>query len=316
MWNAVRFAMMNLGDDYRPPEVAMDKQSANLTPASRWALSRLDKAVAAVNTSMETYDFNGSTTGVYAFWQYDLCDVFIELMKPVVAGTDEDIKKSTRDVLWTLLDAGLRLLHPFMPFVTEELWQRLPRRKAETARSIMIADYPVSSPDTRQDEPVETQMQSAMDVVKAIRALRASYNLPPKAKPEVFVVVRGEEAEGAMTTFADAIGTLSSAAESCKVLAPSDELPAGCGVSVVNESITVYVMLKGQVDPATEITKLEKKVVTVKKQIADLEKKMAMEGYAEKVPENVRVENEEKKLKLEAEVQVSEAAVEDFKKLL
>ena len=75
-------------------------------------------------------------------------------------------------------------------------------------------------------------------------------------------------------------------------------------------------MLKGQVDPATEITKLEKKVVTVKKQIADLEKKMAMEGYAEKVPENVRVENEEKKLKLEAEVQVSEAAVEDFKKLL
>ena len=156
MWNAVRFAMMNLGEGYAPPEVALDKRTPGLTPASRWALSRLDKAVTAVNAAMEAYDFNASTTGVYAFWQYDLCDVFIELMKPVVASSDEAAKKTTRDVLWTLLDSGLRLLHPFMPFVTEELWQRLPRRRAETARSIMVAAYPVADPANRSDDEIET----------------------------------------------------------------------------------------------------------------------------------------------------------------
>lgn len=315
MWNAVRFAMMNLGDGYAAPEVAMTQESPDLTAASKWALSRMDKAVAMVNDSLETYDFNGSTTGVYHFWQYDLCDVFIELMKPVVQGNDEVAKKSTRDVLWTLLDAGLRLLHPFMPFVTEELWQRLPRRQAETARSIMIAEYPVSTPDTRVDEVVETRMASAMDVVKAVRALRASYNLPPKAKPEVFVVARGDEAVAAMSLFADAIATLASASV-CAVLSPDDAAPAGCGVTIVDESTTVYVMLKGSVEPSVEIAKLEKKVVATLKQIAELAQKMAMDGYEDKVPESVRNDNAEKKEKFEAEVAVSESAVEEFKKLL
>ena len=87
MWNAVRFAMMNLGEGYAPPESALTKRTPGLTPASRWALSRLDKPRVVTVHAMEAYDFNASTTGVYAFWQYDLCDVFIELMKPVVAAT-------------------------------------------------------------------------------------------------------------------------------------------------------------------------------------------------------------------------------------
>jgi valyl-tRNA synthetase len=173
MWNAIRFAMMNLGEGYAPPETPLTCGDARLPPASRWALSRFNHAAKVTVEAMEVYGFNDATTAVYAFWQYDVCDVFIELVKPVVNGDDENAKKATRDTLWTCLDGGLRLLHPFMPFVTEELWQRLPRRKAESAPSIMIADYPAHAPE-RVDAVVEAQMAIAQETVKATRSLRAA----------------------------------------------------------------------------------------------------------------------------------------------
>ena len=315
MFNAVRFAMMNLGEGYEPPAAALTGAEPNLDSASKWALSRLNHAAKTINEAMEAYDFNAATTGVYAFWQYDLCDVFIELVKPVVQGEDESAKKVIRDTLWTCLEEGLRLLHPFMPFVTEELWQRLPRSAArDMAKSIMIAEYPTHVA-SRADDTVEAEFTVAQDVVKAARSLRSAYNLPPKAKPELHVVARGDKATTAVTRFADAVKTLASAG-SVAVLGPDDAIPAGCGVTVIDESVTLYLLLKGQVDPAAEIAKLTKRVAATEKQAADLEKKMAMEGYEEKVPENVRAENADKMEKLRAEVASTKAAIEDFKGLM
>ena len=312
MWNATRFAMMNLGEGYAPPEAPLT--SEGLPAASRWALARLNAAVKTVIEAMEKYDFCAATTAVYAFWQYDLCDVFIELMKPVVQGTDEKEKKATRDTLWTCLDAGLRLLHPFMPFVTEELWQRLPRRKAETAPSIMVADYPVDMP-SRDDATVEADMSTSQDIVKAVRSLRAAYNLAPKARPELYIVARTDAASGAANLFNVGIVALTGCA-SAKVLKPTDDVPLGCGVTVINEAVTVYVLLKGVVDPAAEIQKLNKKVAQLEKQVVDLDKKMNMEGYATKVPENVQKDNTEKMEKLRAEIESTKAAVKDFETLI
>ena len=314
LWNAIRFAIMNLGDGYEPPETPLTVSTPGLPPASKWALHRLNTAVKTTVDAMEVYDFANATTGVYAFWQYDVCDVFIELMKPVMNGTDEVAKSATRDTLWTCLDAGLRLLHPFMPFVTEELLQRLPRRAAETAPSIMVADYPAFT-DDRTDNAVEESMAVAQEIVKATRSLRAAYNLPPKTKAELFIVTRGDAATDAAKQFAAGIAALATCAK-VDILGPDDAVPAGCGVTVINESVSVYLMLKGVVDPAAEIAKLEKKSAQTAKQIADLQKKMEMPGYAEKVPENVRVDNTEKLAKLEAEVATTAAAMEDFKKLI
>lgn len=123
--------MMNLGDEYVPPadfNATFDVQSLPL--AAKWVLSRLNATCASTNAGMEAYDFNTATNSVYAFWQYELCDIYIEIIKPVMNGSDELAKKQLRDALWICLDAGLRLLHPFMPFVTEELWQRLPAHSA------------------------------------------------------------------------------------------------------------------------------------------------------------------------------------------
>jgi valyl-tRNA synthetase len=314
LWNAIRFAIMNLGDGYEPPETPLTSATPGLPPASKWALHRLNTAVKTTVDAMEVYDFANATTGVYAFWQYDVCDVFIELMKPVMNGTDEVAKKATRDTLWTCLDAGLRLLHPFMPFVTEELWQRLPRRAAETAPSIMVADYPAFT-DDRTDNAVEESMAVAQEIVKATRSLRAAYNLPPKTKAELFIVTRGDAATDAAKQFSAGIAALATCAK-VDILCPDDAVPAGCGVTVINESVSVYLMLKGVVDPAAEIAKLEKKSAQTAKQIADLQKKMEMPGYETKVPENVRADNTEKLAKLEAEVATTAAAMEDFKKLI
>ena len=314
LWNAIRFAIMNLGDDYKPPEEPLTVNTPGLSPASKWALHRLNSAVKTTVDAMEVYDFSNATTGVYAFWQYDVCDVFIELMKPVMNGADEAAKKATRDTLWTCLDGGLRLLHPFMPFVTEELWQRLPRRAAETAPSIMVADYPAFT-DARVDAAVEESMAVAQEIVKATRSLRAAYNLQPKAKAELFVKTRGDVATDAAKQFAEGIATLAGCAR-VDVIGPDDEVPPGCGVTIINESISVYLMLKGVVDPAAEIAKLEKKSSQTKKSIAALQKQMEMPGYEEKVPENVRADNAEKLSKLEAEVASTAAAMEDFKKLI
>ncbi len=129
---------------------------------------------------LRRYDFSSATTAIYAFWQYELCDVFIELVKPVMTSADASpaAKRAMQDALYTALEAGFRLLHPFMPFVTEELWQRLPRLPGVTEgiQTIMLAPYPLPVPAWR-DTACEADLEQAMAVVKAVRSLRAAYGL-------------------------------------------------------------------------------------------------------------------------------------------
>jgi valyl-tRNA synthetase len=201
-----------------------------------------------------------------------------------------------------------------MPFVTEERWQRLPRRKCENAPSIMVADYPVHMLE-RADDTAEAAMTSALDVVKATRSLRAAYNLPPKAKPELFVLTRTAATKAAMTTMTSGITALASCG-SVTLLSATDAVPTGCGVNVINESITIYLLLRGVVDPAMEIEKLNKKIAQVEKQVEDLAKKMSMPGYNTKVPPAVQQDNTEKLEKLKAVVASTHSAIGDFKTLM
>ncbi|CAK9135224.1 unnamed protein product [Ilex paraguariensis] len=134
---------MVLGDDYTPPK--------NIVPdimpfCCQWILSVLNKAISKTVSSLDSYDFSDAASAVYSWWQFQLCDVFIEVIKPYFASSDPTFasaKTSAQDTLWVCLDNGLRLLHPFMPYVTEELWQRLPTRSGCTRKeSIMICEYP------------------------------------------------------------------------------------------------------------------------------------------------------------------------------
>lgn len=142
LWNAIRFAMSKLGDDYTAPS---NVEVESLPFICKWILSLLNQAISRTVLSLETYEFSDAATAAYAWWQFKMCDVFIEAIKPYFSSDkDEYFRRSARDVLWICLDNGLRLLHPFMPFVTEELWQRLPQPAGISTKkdSIMISHYP------------------------------------------------------------------------------------------------------------------------------------------------------------------------------
>jgi valyl-tRNA synthetase len=223
----------------------------------RWILSRLSAASAAVVKGMHVYDFATATQSIYSWWQYDLCDVFIELAKPAITGADDAARAATRDTLWVCLETGLRLLHPFMPFVTEELWQRLPRRPGqEAAPSIMVAQYPAAVPEWA-DPGVEADMAYLLTVVNRTRSLRADYGLA-KQRPPLFVSCRDAARAALLTSCLAELGTLTTT-EAPEVLDDGRAAPHGCGVAIIDETTTVYLALAGILDAAKEIEKLAKK---------------------------------------------------------
>eukprot|EP00899_Mesostigma_viride_P028366 jgi/Mesvir1/8714/Mv02646-RA.1 len=319
LWNAIRFAMMNLGEGFMPSkQEELDVAAAPF--ACKWILSRINAAISGMVTNMTKFEFSDATTVIYSWFQYELCDVFIELLKPIVYGDDSlpgapAAKRSAREVLWLCLDYGLRLLHPFMPYVSEELWQRLPRRAEDTAAypSIMVAPYPepVSGWDNAS---VEADMSLLLAVVKETRALRSTYNVPPKMKPEVFVVCSGKQAES-LSPALPALVTLASLA-SATIVASASEVPLGCAIAIVNEDVSSAIQLHGVVDAKVELEKLAKKREEVEKQRDTLAKKMAAKGYEEKVPVAVQEENKAKMDKFAAELEQVAMAAGAFERLL
>eukprot|EP00252_Welwitschia_mirabilis_P021350 TRINITY_DN546_c0_g1_i1.p1 TRINITY_DN546_c0_g1~~TRINITY_DN546_c0_g1_i1.p1 ORF type:complete len:310 (-),score=74.73 TRINITY_DN546_c0_g1_i1:448-1266(-) len=268
---------------------------------------------------MEAYDFSSATNAVYAWWQYELCDVFIEIIKPVLSANSVATKAeklSTRNTLWTCLDTGLRLLHPFMPFVTEELWQRLPQKPCDLTRkeSIMISDYPVVIKEWENQE-VETQMVIIESAVKTIRSLRMAYNLLPKQRLEAYILCKTEEVAAVIQKGTAEICTLASLS-SMKVLKENDTPPAGCAVGIVNEHVSAYLLLRGIVDAEKEIAKLQKKKEELIRQQAAVKKKMDTLGYSEKVPVNIQEDDKSKLSKLLSELSIVDEANANFEKLL
>ncbi|RLN38650.1 valine--tRNA ligase, mitochondrial 1-like [Panicum miliaceum] len=173
LWNAIRFAMNKLGDRYVPPATIA---VCSLPPVCKWILSVLNKAVGKTESSLEAYKFSEATSSIYSWWQYQLCDVYIEAIKPYFNESQEfeSARGASRDTLWVCLDMGLRLLHPFMPYITEELWQRLPQPKeACTKDSIMISEYPTVVQEWTNDQ-IENGMEIVLDTVNKLRSLRPS----------------------------------------------------------------------------------------------------------------------------------------------
>eukprot|EP00271_Cylindrocystis_brebissonii_P006439 TRINITY_DN19235_c0_g2_i1.p1 TRINITY_DN19235_c0_g2~~TRINITY_DN19235_c0_g2_i1.p1 ORF type:complete len:1187 (-),score=295.38 TRINITY_DN19235_c0_g2_i1:219-3779(-) len=314
LWNATRFALMNLGSSFSPEGLP---PVSSLPFASRWILSTFSSAVNRTVRALEAYDLAEATTAVYAWWQYQLCDVFIEVIKPVMAGSDDDpeaakAKKATREALWVCLDGGLRLLHPLMPFVTEELWQRLP--KAEGApESIVIAPYPTRVQEWEDVEGVEAHMAQIEVAVRAVRALRMDYNLQ-KQRAELFLQCRSGASAAVMRRGAQEIATLAMLSK-VQVLVEGEAPPLGCAVKIVDDTVAAHLLLRGIVDPEAEIVKLEKKREETKRFEEALLKKTSAVGYSEKVPAAVQVENNAKAAKFAAELSSIEEALRNFEKL-
>ncbi|KAJ1905906.1 valine--tRNA ligase [Coemansia sp. IMI 209127] len=308
LWNATRFALMKLGDDFAPPAEATPTGCESL--AEKWILHRLNVAVRNVNTALEEMNLMAATTAIYSFWLYDLCDVYIEYIKPITTpDADPATRRSAQQTLYTCLDEGLKLLHPIMPFVTEELWQRLPRRRSDDASSICIAPYPEPR-DDYDDSKAEADFEVAMNIAKAGRSLAADYNVLAKS---TFYISNANEASFAHTAAqADGIATLIKGCQSITALKPGEDAPAGCAVISINDEIAMHMLVRGQVDIGCEITKLEGKVSKTLKLKSGLEAKVNAPNYTTIVPVAVREANTTKLNNYEAEIDALQNAIKTF----
>ncbi|CAN8271382.1 unnamed protein product [Cochlearia groenlandica] len=306
LWNAVRFAMMKLGDDYTPPPCPLQTLNPEAMPFScQWILSVLNKAVSKIVDSLNAFELSDAANTVYYWWRDQFCDVFIEAVKPFLsADADHPFKTHAQDTLWICLETGLRLLHPFMPFVTEELWQRLPSRiDCERKASIMISDYP-SPIDKWRNEKVETEMDLVLEMVKNLRAARAAMSVERKRNEKVsgfalcgntltMRIVLSREME--IRTLA----SLSSFVPKLKGEGEEEEDKVVDAVENVDENLKVYLKVEGAaVDEEAELEKIRKSIEEILKQIEKLQKVMGVTGYEEKVPPNIKLDNTRKLEKL------------------
>jgi len=229
-----------------------------------------------------------------------LCDVYLEYLKPVFQKGDGGAILTARHVLRTCLDVGLRLISPYMPFISEELYQRLPGEKE--APSICVASYPTASSCGQfRNETVEKEVEFVQKVNATVRSTRADYNLPSKTKTDLYLRVFGDPALAAtLRRYADIVATLSYS-NHVSVLEEGQQ-PEGCAIVTVSDKVAAHILLKGIIDPVKEVEKLDKKKAGLTGQLEKLVKAMAVEGYADKVPEEVRKSNAEKKTQTEAEI--------------
>ena len=180
IWNATRFALTRIGDDFEPGEIDEDRLEA----PERWIRSRLSRAAGEVNDRLEEFRFDEACHRLYHFFWGDFCDWYLELSKPALSG--DAPRPFVREVLVEVLEESLRLLHPVMPFLTEELWQRLPGVGQRHGETIVLAAYPVPV-EARQDLELEASLGSLFDVVGWVRNIRAELGVPPKTRLTLYV---------------------------------------------------------------------------------------------------------------------------------
>ncbi|XP_053610206.1 valine--tRNA ligase isoform X2 [Plodia interpunctella] len=304
LWNATKFALMYFPKD-TSYEVHEPNLPSDLSPMDRWMLSRLSLAVNKVNFGFQSYDFPCSTTHCYNLWLYDLCDVYLEYLKPVFASGTEEQKSTARRTLYTTLEYGLKLLSPFMPFVTEELYQRLPSKKRDSP-SICVASYPTDSDTPWRSEDLESSVDTVLKMVHVIRSTRSEYNLTNKQKTTAHLIItdpRCEELKGLFRSLQSLANSELS----------EDEAPLGCSILTVSDKIEVRLVLKGLIDPQKEITKLEKKKDSLSQTISKLQQAIAADDYTTKVPVEVQKSNIEKLAQSVGEIERLQAAIETLK---
>jgi len=273
-----------------------EAEPSPLAYKDRWILSRLSQAVETCHTGFQSYNFPQATTALYNLWLYELCDVYLEYLKPVFQGSDAGAILTARHVLYFCLDGALRLISPFMPFISEELFQRLPRWSNSEPPSIVVTPFPKTENYNFRDTVIEEEVKFIQKVAGVVRSTRADYNLPNKTRTELYLCVFCEQSADILRRYASVLETLAT----CSKVVVTNTPPVGCAIVTVSDKVSAHLNLKGLIDPTKEIEKLEKKKSTLNAQIEKLKKLTA--AADSKVPEEVRRSNEEKLVQSQTEV--------------
>lgn len=274
----------------------------------RWILSRLAGCIEVSNRGFEKYEFAQSTNACYNFWLYDLCDVYLECLKSVFQTGDEKRKASARRTLYTCLNLGLKLLSPFMPFITEELYQRLPRGDLGSVASICVAPYPETADCSWKDDSLEKGFEFVQKTARDIRSARSDYNIPNKTKTDAYFICADEGVRSALDRFGGELETMAFSNVHFGVVPP-----AGCAILTISGQCVVHLMLKGLIEVDKEIEKMNKKQESLTQTVTKLQQAMAVANYASKVPEDVRKANQEKLEQSKVEIERLTAAIDTLK---
>ena len=291
LWNASRYVLMNLGEDFVP------QLPTELEIADKWVLSKLNTLISEVTDNMERYELGIAVQKIYDFIWDTYCDWYIELTKARLYSEDASRKNTALQVLVYVLDQTLRLLHPFMPFITEEIWQSLPTRES----ALIVAKWPEAS-ETLSFRTEEAHMESVMNAIRAIRNRRAEMNVPPSKKATLYVLTAAPQ------VFAEGEGFIQrlAYADRVELLEKEPENLNGL-VTCATADAKLYIPMGQLVDIAKEQERIGKELEKARKNLASLNGKLSNENFVSRAPEAV-VNAEREKAKKAADLI---AALED-----
>ncbi len=283
LWNASRFVMMNLS-------IEDNKLPGKLEIEDRWILSKLNDLTKEVCENMDSFELGVAAGKIYDFIWDSYCDWYIELTKPRLNGEDEDAKISAQRVLLYVLTEILKLIHPFIPFITEEIWQSLPHE----GTALMLERYPAFDPALSFPED-EQNFEMVMNAIKAVRARRSEMNVPPSRKAHLIIVTDKKAAFEAGVSYIKKLAYASEVTVTGEAPASTDGM-----VSVVTDNARMFMPMAELVDLEKERERIRKELANAEKQLAGQNAKLSNQNFVTRAPEAVVNVEREKKVKLEA----------------
>ncbi len=286
LWNATRFVLMNLDENITKDSLNLD----TLEEEDKWILSRVNTVIKEATENLEKYEIGISAQKIYEFTWEEYCDWYIEMVKPRLYGEDIESKETAEKVLLYVLENILKLLHPFMPFITEEIWQHLPERD----KPLIISDWPVYKEEDYHPD-VEKRMAYIMTAIKGIRNARQEMNIAPSKKAPILCLTQDEDVKAILSYGKRYFINLASA-EDIKILEDRSTL-GDDNISVVLDKCEIFIPLKDLIDYNKEIKRLEKEKEKLELELKRVRGKLSNEGFVNKAPENVVAGEREKEKK-------------------
>ncbi len=290
LWNAARFCQMNECVLWEAGDVASGNVSQ---PINRWIMGEVARATAAVTKGIEDYRFNEAAAAIYRFTWNVFCDWYLELIKPLLNGEDEEAKAETRKVAAWTLDEILKLLHPFMPFVTEELWGKLAEFGPARGGFLMLAQWPTHDAEMI-DAAADEEIGWVIDMISQVRGVRGDLNVPPGSK--VPLVIAG--ADAVIWRRVDRYRDLIMRLARIESIGMAEQVPRG-SVNAVMGEVTLALRLEGVIDIAAEVTRLGKEIGKLEGEIAGIEKKLGNPAFVEKAPPEIVEEQGQRRTEAE-----------------
>ncbi|MFQ3200124.1 MAG: valyl-tRNA synthetase, partial [Zhongshania sp.] len=292
IWNAARYVLMNTEEQ----DCGVNGENVELSLADRWIISRLQQTQQTIANAMAAYRLDHASQAIYEFIWNDYCDWYLELSKPVLwdDNASADAKRGTRQTLIRVLEATLRMTHPFMPFITEEIWQRVaPIAGVEFSAgtdTIMLQAYPLATSDKIDDDAM-ADVEWLKHVILAIRNIRGEMNVPPSKALTLLLKNGSDEDLRRLNSHRQSLTKLAKL-DGIHWLAVSDDAPMS--VTQLVGAMEVLVPMSGLIDKAAEITRLEKEVQKLNKEIQRLQGKLSNAGFLDKAPADVVAKEQEK----------------------